>query len=88
MEIHVNKKLYQIVKTKYDSLEYLLSETLPAISIANLEIIPKYEVSTTETVPVEISDAALDSIIHIVSEENTVDEIVNYAIGVGFVMEV
>lgn len=88
MRILIEKRLYETVRKKYGSLEYLMEETMPAISSSNLRMLPKYHIFSSETVSVDISDEVIDTIKACMSEEWSVDEMANYIIGLGFIMEV
>ncbi len=88
MKIQIEKRLYETVQKKYSSLEYLIEETIPAISSSNLKMLPKYDIFSTETVSVYISDDVIDIINTCMSKEWSVDGMVNYIIGLGFIMEV
>lgn len=88
MNIQIDKVLYEIVQKKYSSLEYLIEETIPTISIGNLRMLPRYGIFSAETVSVPISEDVIDAINACMSEGWSVDDLVNYIIGLGFIMEV
>ena len=88
MNIQIEKRLYEIVKKKYSSLEYLIEETIAAISSNNLRMLPRYDVFFTETIAVSISEDVIDIIKACMSDEWSVDGMANYIIGLGFIMEV
>lgn len=88
MRIQIEKRLYDAVKNKYGSLEYLIEETIPSISSSNLRMLPRYDIFSTETVSVSISEDVIDIIRSCTSEEWSIDRMVNYIVGLGFIMEV
>lgn len=88
MEIQIEKRLYEIIQKKYSSLEYLIEETIPLISFFNLKMLPRYDVFHTETVSITISKNIIDAIKMCMSEEWSVNGMVNYIVGLGFIMEV
>lgn len=88
MNIQIEKRLYETVQKKYSSFEYLIEETVPAISSNNLRMLPRYDISSSETVSVSISEDVIDIIKVCMSEEWSIDGMVNYIIGLGFIMEV
>lgn len=76
------------MQEKYSSLEYLIEETIPAISSGNLRMLPRFGIFSAETVSVPISEDVIDTIIACMSEEWSIDDLANYIIGLGFIMEV
>lgn len=88
LKIHIEKRLYEAVQEKYSSLEYLIEETIPAISSNNLRLLPRYDIFSDETVSVSISENVIDTMKACMSEEWSVDGMANYIIGLGFIMEV
>lgn len=88
MNIQIEKRLYRAVKKKYSSLEYLIEETIPAISSHNLKLLPRYDIIYTETICVTISEDIIDMIKTYMSEEWSIDGLINYIIALGFIMEV
>lgn len=88
MEIQIEKRLYEAVQKKYSSLEYLIEETIPAVSSHNLRLLPKFDIFHIETISVTISETVIDTIKMCMPEEWSIDGMVNYIIGLGFVMEV
>lgn len=88
MLINIDKELYKIVSSKYSSVEYLIGETIPAISIKNLIDVVQTISPITNTVSVDISKTTYDEIISLIHDECSIDDVVNYLVGLGFVMEV
>lgn len=88
MVIQIEKRLYESVKKKYSSLEYLIEETIPMISFHNLGMLPRYDIICTEMVPITISENVIDDIKISMLEEWSIDGMVNFIIGLGFIMEV
>ncbi len=88
MKVKINKNLYDVVNEKYSSIEYLLEETLPAISYNNLKKLPACIKLDEEVVMVDITDDVMDQLREGMSQEASVDIIVNYIIAIGFAMEV
>lgn len=88
MIVNIDEMIYKIVCGKYSSVEYIIEETLPTISIRNLISVVETLPSITNTVSVDISESAYNEIVSFVDEECSVDDVVNYLIGLGFVLEV
>lgn len=88
MKVKINKSLYEVISEKYSSIEYLLEETLPAISYNNLKKLPACIKLDEEVVMVDITDDVMDQLREGMSQEVSVDIIVNYIIAIGFAMEV
>lgn len=88
MKIQIEKRLYEAVQKKYSSLEYLIEETIYAISSNNLRMLPRYEILSAEMVAVSISEDVIETIKVCMSEQWSIEGMVNYIIGLGFIMEV
>lgn len=88
MIVNIDEMIYKIVCGKYSSVEYIIEETLPTISIRNLISVVETLPSITNTVSVDISESVYNEIVSLVDDECGVDDVVNYLIGLGFVLEV
>lgn len=58
-----------IVCGKYSSVEYIIEETLPTISIRNLISVVETLPSITNTVSVDISESVYNEIVSLVDDE-------------------
>ncbi len=59
---------------KYSSVEYIIEETLPTISIRNLISVVETLPSITNTVSVDISESVYNEIVSLVDDECGVDQ--------------
>ena len=74
---------------KYSSIEYILRETIPAISLANLKNISLGNANgNLDMVGIEISDDIVELLEGCVSEKRTIGEVVNDVITIGYILEV
>lgn len=88
MIVNVNEAIYKIIRGRYSSVEYLIEEVLPAISMRNLISVVETLSSISNTVPVDISESAYNEILSFVGDECSVDDVINYMLGLGFILEV
>lgn len=89
MVVEVNGGLLRLVQEKYSSIEYILRETIPAISLANLKNISLgRENGNLDMVGIEISDDIVELLGGCVSEKRTIGEVVNDVITIGYILEV
>lgn len=88
MRVTVDKKMYKVICDRYSSVEYIIEETLPIISRRNLIPVVETLPSITDTICVDISESIYDEITSLVDDKCSVDDVVNYLIGIGFVLEV
>lgn len=63
-----------IVCGKYSSVEYIIEETLPTISIRNLISVVETLPSMTNTVSVDISESVYNEIVSLVDDKCGVDQ--------------
>lgn len=88
MVVEVNGSLLRLVHEKYSSIEYILRETIPAISLANLKNISLGNANgNLDMVGIEISDDIVE-LLEGVSEKRTIGEVVNDVITIGYILEV
>lgn len=88
MKIAINRRLYETISEEYGSVEYILEETIPAISPGKLKKMPAYYVKGTDTVSIDIADDIIYEIKDYVPEDGSLDEVINYIVGIGFIMGV
>lgn len=88
MRVTVNKMMYKVICDRYSSVEYIIEETLPIISRRNLIPVVETLPSITNKICVDISESIYDEITSLVDDKCSVDDVVNYLIGIGFVLEV
>ena len=88
MVVEVNGSLLRLVHEKYSSIEYILRETIPAISLANLKNISLGNANgNLDMVGIEISDDIVELLEGCVSEKRTIGEVVNDVITIGYILE-
>ena len=88
MKIEIDRKLYEIISEEYSSIEYILEETIPAISRGKLKKLPAYHIRGTDTVSVDIADDIIYEIKDYLPEDGSLDDMINYILGIGFIMGV
>ncbi len=88
MKIEIDRKLYEIISEEYSSIEYILEETIPAISRGKLKKLPAYHIRGTDTVSVDIADDIIYEIKDYLPEDGSLDDMINYIVGIGFIMGV
>ncbi len=88
MKIAIDRKLYEIISEEYSSIEYILEETIPAISRGKLKKLPAYHIRGTDTVSVDIADDIIYEIKDYLPEDGSLDDMINYIVGIGFIMGV
>lgn len=88
MKIAINRRLYETISEEYGSVEYILEEMIPAISHGRLKKMPAYYVKGTDTVSIDIADDIIYEIKDYVPEDGSLDEVINYIVGIGFIMGV
>lgn len=89
MIVRVNRQLFDIVKEKYCSIEYLIEETISMISLTNLKKIPlNSEINDSDIIEIEIPENILKSLEVCVSVKRTINHIVNDVIAIGYILEV
>jgi len=88
MKIEIDRKLYEIISEEYSSIEYILEETIPAISRGKLKKLPAYHIGGTDTVSVDIADDIIYEIKDYLPEDGSLDDMINYIVGIGFIMGV
>ena len=84
----IDRKLYEIISEEYSSIEYILEETIPAISRGKLKKLPAYHIRGTDTVSVDIADDIIYEIKDYLPEDGSLDDMINYIVGIGFIMGV
>ena len=88
MKIEIDRKLYEIISEEYSSIEYILEETIPAISRGKLKKLPAYHIRGTDTVSVDIADDIIYEIKDYLPDDGSLDDMINYIVGIGFIMGV
>lgn len=88
LKIQIEKNLYERVKKTYSSWEYIIKETFPMISIRKLTSLPVYCIDTKETIEIELSEELIEDIGEYTEAGWDINELVNYIIGLGYILEV
>ena len=65
-----------------------MEETIPAISRGKLKKLPAYHIRGTDTVSVDIADDIIYEIKDYLPEDGSLDDMINYIVGIGFIMGV
>ena len=88
MRVNIDKKLYDMVRKDYVSLEYVITEIIPTITMEKMMQIVSILPTPIETIPIELSEFVHSEIVAYADNKYNVDSIVNCLIAVGFILEV
>lgn len=89
MVVNMSRKIFNLINEKYTSIEYVLEETIPAISLTNLvEISTESKKGDLDVVEVELSENLINQLELFTNDKITITDMVNELIAIGYILEV